>query len=1156
MSTESSKSQVGESSIDSSGSERPREAVRRLSFSVGVGAGPGDTVTFALPAGTVTFLLSDIEGSTRLWEAHPDAMRRAVPRHYEILSEAVARHDGVRPVEQGEGDSVVAAFSRASDAAAAALDAQLALHVESWPEGIELGVRIALHTAEAQLRDEGNYFGVALSRCARIRAIARGGQTLVSHPTHDLVVDLLPDGAELVDCGEHRLRDLSRPEVVFALVHPGLPSVDPAQLRSLDKLPNNLPVQLTSFIGRVRELAELREALANTRMLTLTGAGGSGKTRLALQLAADALDGFPDGVWWVELAPVTEPELVGEATARALGVRPLAGMTNLDAVCRYLAHRCAVVVLDNCEHLLDACADAATALLEACPEVTVLATSRASLGVGGETDWRVPALSLPRAPASESIEVLTQSDAVRLFIERAIKVRSNFSVTNETAPHVAQICSDLDGIPLAIELAAARVRVMSVEQITQGLADRFHRLTGGARSALPRQQTLRASVDWSHDLLSDEDRALFRRLGAFIGGFTLDAAEAVCADSELDRYRVLDVLSSLVEKSLVVAEESHGAIRYGMLETVRQYAVERLEQAGDRAALSERHLRHFAELAAESELAFVAPGSEPWLELLDSETPNLTITFDYALGTDPEAGLRIAVALVYYWTLRGRLAEGIAAYTAALAATPAPSALRARALWARSWLLMRAGDGEGAVASAQESLVMAESFGDRSTAARAIDVLGVIQFLGDPAGAVETLAGGIALAEQAGDEWALTMLWQDVGLSRVMQDRDAEATAAFAQVYPIVTRLELAEGECWHWFGAGYFGLNTGDRTRLRAGLERCRDRSIELREPLSLGMAAVWLLHDDVRHGCAETGLAEASRTLEQVIAQGAGLAVPYLLAAIACAQASLGLLAEGEAALADVEAQTQGALASLDQWGYSIRAQIARLSGQLDRAETYAAKALEVAAFTANEAYQATAKLAQARIAAARGNHAAAESAVHEAIDLALADGFRPVLADALAALAVVAAGLESHEEAARLLGASDRALDDLDGSTRWRDDKSELDELRARLEAELGPEPYAEGRELSLENAIGWARRARGQRKRPSGGWESLTSTELRVVELASEGLTNAAIGKQLFMSPATVKVHLAHIYGKLDVPNRAALATAAAGRRAASDLASTP
>jgi predicted ATPase/class 3 adenylate cyclase/DNA-binding CsgD family transcriptional regulator len=1100
-----------------------------------------------LPAGTVTFLLSDIEGSTRLWSDFPDTMPEAVAQVYGVFDEAVEAHDGVRPVEQGEGDSVVAAFSRASDALAAALEAQRALHTKPWPDGMKLGVRIALHTAEAQLRDEGNYFGIALSRCARIRAIAPGGQTLLSHATHDLVADRLPDGVELLDCGEHRLRDLGRPERIFAPVHPELPAPEPALLRSLDAVPNNLPGQLSSFVGRERELEELRAALGATRMLTLTGSGGSGKTRLALALAARSLESYPDGVWWIDLAPQTDGAVVGEVIAAPMGVRPLPGMTPLQAACGALADARTLLVLDNCEHLLEDCAGAAAALLESCPSVKVLATSRAPLGLPGESVWRVPSLALPQEPGHEAVESLSQYDAVKLFIERAMKARANFTVTNDNAPTVAQICSDLDGIPLAIELAAARVRMLSLEQIAAGLADRFHLLTGGARSALPRHQTLRASVDWSNDLLSDKERVLFRRLGVFAGGFTLDSAEEVCADDQLDRYAILDLLTALVDKSLVLTVERGPAVRYGMLEMVRQYAAQRLEDSGEHGGLRDRHMKHFAALAQEAEPALGAAGSERWLTILDHEAPNMGSALEHALETDPPVAMQIAVAHAIYWVVRGRMAEAESAYPAVLAAVPEPCKLRARALWGRAWNLLHGEPGEGAIAPAQEAIVLAEQLGDLSTAARALDVIGAMQILTDPVNAVATLERGAELARQAVDDWALGVNLLDTAIALLMQEREPESMAAFESAYPVNARIEYGENLCYHWWGKGYFGWHTGDRARLRAGAERCREMAAELGEPNAWGLGTAGLAFDDADHGLAERALQEVREATAQLVSAGAGLALPWVTAAVAYAQAALGMLDGADETLSNLAAQIPG-LVGFELLTYPVWADVSRLSGDLEQADAHAGKALELALFVRSDISHATAKLAQGRIAAARGEYAAAEAKIHEAIAVALPRGFRPLLAAALAGLAVVAAGLASSEESLRLLGASDRALEDLDGRTRWNHEQSQLDELRERLESELGPEPYAEGRELSLENAVGWARRARGQRKRPERGWESLTPTELRVVELVTQGLTNPQIGERMFISRGTVKVHLSHIFAKLGTATRAELAAEATRRGA--------
>lgn len=1100
-----------------------------------------------LPTGTVTFLLTDVEGSTRLWSEFPDAMPAAVDRVYRILNQAVWAHDGVRPVEQGEGDSVVAAFSRASDGLAAALQAQLALRAQQWEDGMELGVRIALHTADAQLRDEGNYFGVALSRCARIRGVACGGHTLLSHTTHDLVADRLPDGVELIDCGEHRLRDLGRPERIFALAHPELAPIVPALLRSVDAVRNNLPSQLSSFVGRERELDELRLALGGTRMLTLTGAGGSGKTRLALALAGESLESYPDGVWWIDLARQMDPDLVGEAIAGPMGVKPLPGMTSLQAVCGALGQRRALVVLDNCEHLLEACAQAATALLESCPGVDVLATSRAPLGLPGESAWRVPALALPDEPAREPVESLSQYDAVKLFIERAVKARSNFRVTNETAPMVAQICSDLDGIPLAIELAAARVRMLSLGQIAAGLADRFHLLTGGARTALPRHQTLRASVDWSHDLLSDQEHVLFRRLGVFAGGFTLDSAEAVCADDQLGRYAILDLLTALVDKSLVVTVERGLATRYGMLEMIRQYAARRLEESGEARELHDRHLSHFAALADEAAPALEAADFEKWHTLLDNEAPNMAAAFEHALRVDPVVAMRIAVDHTLHWNLRGRLIEGGAAQSAVLEAVSEPSALRARALWARAFgLLLHGARGTEAAELAQEAIELAERLGDPSTAARAHQVLGAMQMLADPASAVPTFERGADLAREAADDFALAANLVDMGIAFASQARAAKALAALDQAYEVAVRNDYRLVLCYYWWARSLVAAASGDRDRFREDAERCRETAAELGEPVTWGHAMAELARDDANHGQAERALRDMSECIESLVSSGAGLPLPDAMHSLAISQAALGMLEEANSTLTALATRVGEQLAGWNQSIYPDWAAILRLAGDLETADALVSKALEAATVTGSDLAMTRAKLAQARIAADRSEYAATETTVHEAIALAEPRGFRPLLAHALSALAVVAAGLESNEEALRLLGASDRAMDDLDGRTRWKPEQARLDELRERLEAELGPEPYAEGRELSLENAIGWARRARGQRKRPGRGWESLTPTETRVVELVAEGLTNPQIGERMFISRGTVKVHLSHIFAKLGTSTRAELAAQATRR----------
>jgi len=1105
---------------------------------------------FALPAGTVTFLLSDIEGSTRLWASDPDAMAEAVPVHYALLSSAIGRHGGVRPIEQGEGDSVVAAFARASDAIAAALDAQLALAGHPWPGGLDLRVRIALHTGEAQLRDEGNYFGVALSRCARLRAIAHGGQTLLSRAVHDLVVERLPDGVALVDLGTHRLRDLGRPEHVFALNHPDLPaSAEP--LRSLDALPNNLPDRLSSFIGRGRELAEVAGVLSSSRLLTLTGAGGCGKTRLAAQAAADALDSFPDGVWWIDLAPLADAEAVGPALDEVIGVRPLPGQSSLEAAASQLANARVLIVLDNCEHLLEASARMAEALLHRCPGVVVLATSRAPLGVEGETTWRVPSLSLPTELRLEPVEAVAQSDAMRLFIDRAVKVRPNFTVTGENAPAIAQICYDLDGIPLAIELAATRVRVLGVEQIAAGLGDRFGLLTGGARSAMPRQQTLRASVDWSHELLSDDERMMFRRLAVFAGGWTLDAVEGVCAGDGLDRLAILDLLSSLVDNSLVVADDRGTSVRYWLLETVRQYALDRLAEAGEGSVLRDRHRDEYLARAEQIAAHLEAAGQSAWLDVLDEEAANLGLALDHAVDSDAEVALRLCIALTFWWKYRGRFAQADDACTRALdAAGEDPSPLVARVLWARGYLLTYSRRFEDASASERAALEMANELGDTSTSARALDVLGTMQIYEDPVGARATIEQARALARASGDEFCFVDATQILATTYLWQ-ADAAAEQVFEEAVETIVRRGMPECAAWHQWGLGVVRQLQGRDEEALACLREAIDRADAIGEPVSSGIAHIHLTLLRADHGEGAAALSELDPVMARSIATAAGLAIPGLKAATCYAQASTGDLEQARDSLESLlQERLDGGVYTI-AWALTLLARIELALGGLDNAAKHARAAAEIVdGELGNPQLGAAARHTLAAVALGHGDPSDAERRAHEALGIAIEHGLWPGVFPSLDVLAACAAALESFEEAARILGASERAREQL-GHVRWPAEQAAIDALYERLREALGSnaldEALSVGAALGTEEAIGWLRRARGSRARPAGGWESLTPTELQVVELAAEGLTNPEIGQRMFISRGTVKTHLSHIYAKLAVRNRSEL-TARAARRA--------
>ncbi|MDQ3946361.1 MAG: LuxR family transcriptional regulator, partial [Actinomycetota bacterium] len=569
---------------------------------------------------------------------------------------AVAAHGGYRPVEQGEGDSVVAAFTRASDALAAAVEAQLALVREPWPTDSPVRVRMALHTGEAEAR-EGRYAGSTIIRAARLRAAAHGGQTVVSRATAEMVSDALPEGAALVDLGTHRLRDLTRAEHVFQLAHSELPGVFPP-LRSVDRVANNLPAQLTSFVGREAELTQVERLLAQVRLLTLTGAGGCGKTRLAVHAAASLAESYPAGVWWVELASLGPGSAVSTAVLSAIGLREHPSRTAVDQLADQLGEGRALLVVDNCEHVLDAVVALVEPLLRSTRELSVLATSREPLGIPGETTWRVPPLALPAKSCPSTPESLSAYDAVALFVERAQQARPNFVVTNDNAAAVAEICARLDGIPLAIELAAARVRVLSPEGIRTGLDDRFRLLTGGSKRDMARHQTLAASVEWSHDLLNEAERTVLRRLSVFAGGFTLDAAEAVCAGQGIERLVVLDLLTGLVDKSLVVADDDRAGVRYRLLETIRQFAGARLEDSGEAAPVRDAHRIFQLTLAAEAEERFLA--DDDLVLRLEAEHDNLRAALGWALtGQQFDDAIRILVALSHLWFSRGLLREAL-----------------------------------------------------------------------------------------------------------------------------------------------------------------------------------------------------------------------------------------------------------------------------------------------------------------------------------------------------------------------------------------------------------------------------------------------------------------------------------------------------------------
>ncbi len=674
-------------------------------------------------------------------------MRPALARHDALTREAVEVNRG--DVVKTTGDGFHAVFDDPLDALLASLQLQLALSKPETTNGVALSVRCGLHAGVDERRDN-DFFGPVVNRAARIMGAAHGGQILLSQAVVSLVAERLPQGVALRSLGAVRLRDLNSPEPVFQLLHPQLRQDFPA-LRSLEATPNNLPQQVTSFIGRDAELAEVRKLLGQTRLLTLLGVGGLGKTRLSLQVAAEVLDDYPDGVWFVELAALNDESLVPQAIAYVLGVKEEAGRPVIDALVKFVTQRQLLIVLDNCEHLVGACAEVAKRLLQAGPGMKILTSSREALHMHGETTYAVPALGVPDALSAVTLASLTQYEAVRLFVDRATAAQPSFRVTEQNAPAVIGICRRLEGIPLAIELAAARIRALSVDAIAERLSDRFRLLIHGDRTALPRQRTLRALIDWSYDLLTLHEQALLRRLAVFAGGWTLDAAEVVGAGGDVQQRDVLDLLTHLVDKSLVAVDAVGG--RFRLLDTVREYAQERLSGSGEGINARNSHLSFYLAFAEKARPELTGPSQGTWLTRIDEERENFLAAHawcDFAEG-GAEMGFRMLRALKLYLFNRGLLGLGLKV-TAEVLARPAAKlrdAPRARALFAAGQFGYFLGRYKEAQQHLEESVAIGREIGNRACVEAALQPLGSVCLAnGDLVSARRHLEEAIALARE------------------------------------------------------------------------------------------------------------------------------------------------------------------------------------------------------------------------------------------------------------------------------------------------------------------------------------------------------------------------------------------------------------------------
>lgn len=788
-----------------------------------------------LPSGTVTFLFTDIEGSTRLWEKHPAAMKTALAKHDIILKKAIQSTNG--HIIKGRGDGIHAVFATAIDAVNATISVQREferMNAESGesnggstttnsPSPITLRIRIGLHTGEAEVRD-GDYYGQAPNLAARIMSAGHGGQILLSEVTAQVAREHLPADTTLLDLGEHELKGLRRPERIYQLASSGLQKEFP-ELNSISTATNNLPTQLTSFIGRERELAEAQEKLGNARLLTLIGPGGIGKTRLSLKIASFQLANFDDGVWLVELAPITDPVFIVTTIALVFGVREVPGIPLINLVIDYLRDKELLLILDNCEHLVEVCAQIADQLLHACVELKIIASSREALGIGGEAVYRVPPLSAPQeiegldldGASGVDLESLLNHEATRLFVERAAKAEPRFNATRDNASSIIQICRRLDGIPLAIELAAARVKLFTPEQIAEKLDNRFKLLTGGSRTALPRQQTLQALIDWSYQFLDEIEQRSFRQLAVFSGGWTFDAAESVVGEVE-----ALDGLLGLVSKSLVNVEEQDNRSRYYFLETIRQYAMAKLVDSGEAVETRNRHLDYVLNLMERSHQSIFDNVDPESMDNTEAELDNLRAALEWATANHPGKALILSNAVGGFWTLRDYNSEArnwcktILKKTASM---PNVDADLARLYALLGWVSIQIGEHKDGRAAAEKALELAQNSKNTMAIAHAYSVLALACiFLGDYSAGQEAIIEGEKVARESGRKAELAIILS----ARGQMEYYAEKNIMQAKHY-LDESAQLAREEGFLWgssivaFGRAIVAVALGDHETVRA---------------------------------------------------------------------------------------------------------------------------------------------------------------------------------------------------------------------------------------------------------------------------------------------------------------------------------------------------
>jgi predicted ATPase/DNA-binding CsgD family transcriptional regulator len=1079
-----------------------------------------------MPAGAISVLVARPDGPVPR-SPQDDLLGQAV-------TETARAHAGLPLTDCPPGrGAVAAAFARASDAVACALAVQRELIANGWP------ALIAVHTSQpgaGRQTDHGGYPGQGIDRCTGLTGIAWAGQVLLSQASAGLVTDHLPEGADLADLGWHRLADLGPAEHVWQLRHPGLPGAFPAP-RSLDAYRHNLPVQLTSFVRRDAELAELAALIESARLVTLTGSGGCGKTRLALHAAASRISDHADGAWLAELAALRDPAQVAASIADAVQVRlrgPDSGPAELAAA---IGTSELLLVLDNCEHLIRGSAEVAEHLLRACPRVSIFATSREPLGVPGEVTWRVPSLPFPAGPLPAIPGELARFEAVQLFTERARHARPRFALTTQNAAAVTEICACLDGIPLAIELAAARAGVFSAAQIAAGLQDRFRLLTSGARTAVPRQQTLEASVTWSYDLLAEPERTVLCQLSVFSGGFTLEAARAVATGAD----QVVPLVSQLADKSLIAAAEEGSDERFRMLETIRGYAAERLTAAGEAEGTRARHFEFFS-LAVERR-----PGEDEdsYCGRLRADYDNVRAALGWAARQDdPELLLSLTTRLVVFWSASMHLGEALQwMRTAAERGKDADPALRGRALGGLAQIASLALDLPVAFAAGREGLALLRRLGDKEGIVMTLTSLGSsATLMGEPEAGRPYLYEAIALAEEIGDQRALAYALAVRGRAATSLPDDRPAgREALRRAIEVARRCGARHVE---GIALGVLGVLGSLDCRPAEAIPPLTESLPLLREAgdvFFLSLSLIGLVQSLSLRGDFDAAIT-ACRELDSISGQ-LGAAQLYFAP---CARGFAGFCRGDwpETIRSFREMLTFFAPVRMAGRWVGQLAWVEFIAGEQDLAR----QRLDdfIASTDPVRTSMAIPFAARAVIARADGDHDLAAGLAQQAIGAAPADPFG---GDTMHACLLVFAAVQAdqgRQEVAVRLAAAAMAFAERVGMMPSPAVRGLIDPVLRACRETLGTDGFgsawSEGRGMMLTEAVAYCTRGRGRRSRPALGWESLTPTELAVAMAVAEGLSNPQIAARMFISRRTVTTHLTSIFRKLGISARAELAAA--------------